>query len=287
MNIVRLPVVIVAILIVVCSQAASGAGPSLEAVLAKLDAYLRGYETQLGQLVADERYTQCVRSDDREAAQTCRTVSSSFGFLRLPGRSEWLGLRDTFAVDGAPVADPERLDRVLAQESGDIPALARRIVEENGRYNLGPVARTINVPMLALDLLGWRHRSRLTFREHLDDDVDGQRVWAVRFEERVRPTLVRTPQGRDRLARGVVWVDPSDGAVVRTRLDFDPARNDDFPAATVTVLFRRDDGVDLIVPFEMREDYRAKVAGGPSTETHAVAAYTRFRRFRADARVVQ
>jgi hypothetical protein len=279
--------ILVALLTVICSRVTASDESDLTAVLTRLDAYLRGYETQLGQLVAEERYTQCVRSGDGEAVSPCRTLMSNFGFLRLPGRPEWLGLRDTFAVDGAPVADPGRLDRVLAEESGNIPNLARRIVEENGRYNLGPVARTINVPMLALDLLGARHRSRLTFREHRDDDMDGRRVWAVRFDERVRPTLVRTPQGRDRPARGIVWVDPNDGAVLRTRLDFEPAGKNDFPAATVTVLYRRDHGVDLIVPSEMREDYRAKGAGGRSTETHAVAEYTRFRRFRADARVVQ
>ena len=265
---------------------AAGLQPRLEDVLARLETYVTAYEARLANLVAEEHYEQWTQTGPGEPPTTRRTLTSDFGFLRLPGRPEWLGLRDTFAVDGQPVPDREgRLDRLLAdaQHRGNP---ARRIVEENARYNLGLVARTVNVPMLALDLLGPRHRWRLSFRKQREDDFVGRHVWVVAFEERERPTVVKTPQGRDRPARGTVWVDPVDGAVLRTEVAFEASGADDSPAATVTVLYRREDTLGLLVPAEMREIYRTKTSQGASTEIHAVARYSKFREFRASARIV-
>jgi hypothetical protein len=218
---------------------------------------------------------------------TRRTLTSEFGFLRLPGRPEWLGLRDTFAVDGQPVPDHQRgrLDRLLT-EGSNLQDLARRIVDENARYNLGGVARTINVPMLALDLLGPRNRGRLSFQKRGEDQLDGRTVWAVTFDERQRPTLVKTPDGRDRPVRGSALIDPADGSVLQTRLEFDDGRGGASPATTITVLYRREATLGLLVPYEMREVYRLGTNAGTREEIDAVARYTSFRQFHTSARIV-
>jgi hypothetical protein len=258
----------------------------LDDVLERLEAYLTAYEARLASLVAEEHYEQWTTTDPGQPPTSRRTLTSDFGFLRLPGRPEWLGLRDTFAVDGQSIPDREgRLERLLADGSGTRQDLARRIVEENIRYNLGVVARTVNVPMLALDLLGRRHQRRLSFRKDGDDRVAGRHAWVVRFEERERPTVVKTPRGHDRPVRGAVWLDPIDGAVLRTHLDF-PAGADDVAAARVTVLYRRDEALDLLVPAEMRESYRTAAGPGGPVELGAVARYSNFRAFRSDARIV-
>jgi hypothetical protein len=179
-----------------------------------------------------------------------------------------------------------RLDRLLAEGSRDPQDLARRIVEENARYNLGIVARTINVPMMALDFLGPRHRERLSFRKRGEEQLDGRTVWAVAFVERERPTLVKTPDGRNRPARGTVWIDPVDGAVQRTDLEFDRRSAEDSPATSFTVLYRREATLGLLVPSEMREVYGLELASGASEEIHAVARYSRFRQFRSTARIL-
>src|SRR5262249_33607475 len=156
----------------------------------------------------------------------------------------------------------------------------------NARYNLGVVERTINVPMLALDLLGRRNRWRMTFQKRGEEQLDGRSVWTVSFSEREHPTLIKTPEGRDRSVRGTVRIDPVDGSVLRTDLEFDGEKRGGSPATTITVLYRREVTLDLLVPYEMREVYRIETSGGPE-EINALARYTNFRQFRTSARIVQ
>jgi hypothetical protein len=268
-----------------CQPTVAGREPRLKDVLSRLEAYLTTYETQLGTLVAEEHYEQWIKPENGGSSTLRRALTSDFGFLRLPGRPEWLGVRDTFEVGGQPVPDHQRLlDRLLLDGSPDSRDLARRIVDENVRYNLGAVARTINVPMLALDLLSLRNRQRLTFDKHGEDHLDGRIVWVVTFRERERPTLVKTPDGGNRPAHGTAWIDPVDGALLRTDLEFDGV-NGNLPATSITVLYGREVTLGLLVPYEMREVYRMKTGGDPE-EIHAVAGYTDFRQFRTSARIV-
>jgi hypothetical protein len=267
--------------------AAAGPQPSLKDVLSRLETYLSRYESQLAMLVAEEQYEQWVQpATGGPSTTTRRTLTSDFGFLRLPGRSEWLGLRDTIAVDGQPVPGRQdgRLARLLSEGMANTEDLAQRIVDENARYNLGVVERTINVPMVALDFLSRRNRWRLAFRKRSEEQVNGRTIWAVTFSERERPTLVKTPQGRDRPARGTLLIDPQDGSVLRTDLEFDAGNGGDAPATTITVLYRPDETLGLLVPYEMREAYR-KQRGAPE-EMGALANYTNFRQFQTSARII-
>lgn len=269
------------------SATISGREPRLKDVLSRLTQYLTAYERELATLVAEEHYEQSIRPPDGGPSATRRTITSEFGFLRLPGRPEWLGLRDTFAVDGQPVPDHQRgrLDRVLTEGSNP-QDLARRIVDENARYNLGGVTRTINVPMLALDFLGQRNRGRLSLQKRGEEQFDGRTVWAVSFNERQRPTLVKTPDGRDRPVRGSALIDPADGSVLQTEIEFDDGRGSSSPATTITVFYRPEATLGLLVPYEMRELYRLGMNALTPGEINAVARYTNFRQFHTSARVV-
>src|SRR5262249_24560797 len=84
---------------------AAGPEPRLKDVLSRLEAYLTKYEGELVTLVAEEQYEQWIQPKNGGPSATRRALTSDFGFLRLPDRPEWLGLRDTFAVDGQPVPD--------------------------------------------------------------------------------------------------------------------------------------------------------------------------------------
>jgi len=267
-------------------SAAAAREPSLKDVLARLETYLTTYENELATLVAEEQYEQWIQPKNGGPAPARRALTSEFGFLRLPGRPEWLGLRDTFAVDGEPIPNhgDGRLDRLLTEGSNP-QDLARRIVAENARYNLGIVERTINVPMLALDFLGRRNRWRVSFQKRGEEQLDGRTVWSIAFSERERPTLVKTPQGRDRPARGTVWIDPADGSVLRTDLEFEGEKGGNSPTTTITVRYRREAALGLLVPYEMREAYRVP-AGTDSEEIGALARYTNFRQFQTSARVL-
>ncbi len=85
-------------------------GPTLSQVLDRVAAYLAGYEQQLSTVLAEEHYEQTSRDwadPGREPPARRRTLDSDFLFLRLPGGSAWLGLRDTFRVDGSEVRPAE------------------------------------------------------------------------------------------------------------------------------------------------------------------------------------
>jgi hypothetical protein len=279
-------VVALAVVAVLYTSMLSGGEPRLKDVISRLERYLDPYETQLATLIAEEQYEQWVQPKDAARSAEHRTLTSDFGFLRLPGRPEWLGLRDTFIVDGQPIANHQRrLDRMVLEGSSDLRELARHIVEENSRYNLGIVARTINVPMLALDLMGARQHERLSFHKRGEDRLEDWPVWVVTFVERERPTLVQTPDGRNRAAHGTAWIDPGDGAVLRTDLEFDAAPGDS-PATSITVLYHQDDTLELLVPYEMRELYRLETGVEDRADIRAVARYVNFRQFRTGARIV-
>lgn len=254
--------------------------PGVREVLERLDAYLTQYESFLGAVVAEERYVQTVElPHSGPAAATTRTLLSDYAPARAPGGQAWTGFRDTFAVDGEPVRErDDRLLALIADGTADSARRALRIAHDNARHNLGEdvVARTINVPTVALDFIHPRNRDRLAFEKRGEEVIDGVRTWVLSFRERDRPTMLRTPDGRDRRARGAVWVDPHSGEVLRTDLSWDGA-----PAGFVVVHYRRDPRVAALVPDTMLEEYRG--ARGIVTGR---ATYTNYRRFETAARVL-
>jgi hypothetical protein len=271
---------------------------SLNDVLSRLGVYLQEYEQTLATVVAEERYVQELavnrwpRNEDGTIViapgasvppteRTTRVLLSEYALARAPGGQTWTGFRDTFEVDGKPVRDRDaRLLGLLAEGSAESSAQAMRITRENARFNLGTefVLRTINVPPLVLDLIHPRNRSRLRFSQRGEDTVEGTRVWIVGYEERTRPTLIRTPQGRDQVAKGTVAVDPASGRILRTALTWENG-----PAGSIEVEYRHDEHVGALVPATMVEQYRRS---GAATITGR-ATYTNYRRFQTSGRLVR
>src|SRR5687768_1096300 len=73
---------------------------SLEGILARMDAYLLEYESQLSSIVADEVFDQKVFY--RRSTNT-RRLESEVAFMRLPGEGGWLGFRDVKKVEHQPI----------------------------------------------------------------------------------------------------------------------------------------------------------------------------------------
>jgi len=280
---IRHVVVSVVVGLVTCGAARAGAerqASALADVLRHLDAYLLRYESTLATVVAEEHYRQAVEDTSLPSGgQLTRTLISDYALARSPGGHAWTGFRDTYEVDGHPVRDrANRLQALMAEGSAESARQALRISRENARYNLGDdiVARTINVPTVALEFIHPRHRSRVSFEKRGEEVIDDVRAWVLSFRERARPTLLRTPDGKDRRARGAVWVDPVGGDVLRTDLSWEGA-----PDGYIVVHYGRDAGVGALVPETMLEEYRG--AGGLIT---GKATYTNYRRFSTAARVL-
>jgi hypothetical protein len=246
----------------------------LEDVVARVDRYLSEYGTQLENVVVEETYHQ--RALGGGGLNLLRTLHSDYALTFVSGRQEWLGYRDTFEVDGQPVRDrDDRLRRLLASGGTN---QARQISELNARYNLASdrFARTINTPTLALELLQPRYRNRFTARRIGSVALGGGLGWVLAFTERRRPTIVRTPQGRNRASRVELLVDPQTGAIHRTTVSWDGVQG------SIVVEYGEVTDMPVPVPVSMRERFTI----GPGDEINDDAAYSNYRTFQTSGRLI-
>jgi hypothetical protein len=267
---------------------------SLPELLTRAGTYVLDYHRRLQAIVAEEHYVQrssgplpagagtsAVQSagaDDEE-----RTLRSDFMLLRgVAGEDAWFAFRDVFEMDGQPVSSQRgRLEEWLADSRSSFMHRARALALEQARYNIGPVVRTINVPTLALKFLMPDNRQRFRFRRTGATSVDGMDVSVVSFEERRRPTMIRTPEGKDIVSRGILWIETATGRVVRTELRTGERKRGQVDAA-IAVTYAFVPRLELLLPTSMEERY---VAGG--TEIVCTATYSNFRRFETDARIIR
>jgi hypothetical protein len=262
-------------------HAQPAAAPTLDQVLDRLGAYLADYAEKLPATVASEHYVQW-EGEFGHAKTT--TLDSDFGIVRLPGVAEWLGFRDVQQKDGIDVGDrQQRLAAIFSAAGVDSVQQAMRVAKESALYNIGGVYRTTNNPAVVLELLDRRNRSRMRFRSSGDDVIDGKRARVVRFDERARPTVVRTTGGQDCSASGKAWIDPVDGTLLRVHADFTIHEVPGGVHASLDVAFAGDPKLGLWVPHRLREDYEndrhAQIAAGE-------AIYSNYRRFTVDTRVI-
>ena len=246
-------------------------------VVARLDGYLRGYEERLANVVAEETYRQWVEQGPRDRrSTTSRTLRSDFALTLTSDGDRRVGYRDTFEVDGVAVRDrEERLARLL--RSGAVTQAAR-IAEQNARFNLGHdfIQRNVNVPTFALELMNPRRRDRFRVRRTGDRAFDFRPGWLIEFRERTRPTLVRTPEGRDQASRVEALVDIQTGEVLQTVLTWERVEG------MIAVYYGHAPGIAVPVPIRMAERFVARtgeIVGGEAT-------YANFRRFETDARII-
>lgn len=100
--------------------------------------------------------------------------------------------------------------------------------------------------------------------------IDGVDTRVLSYQEVGRPTLITGAKGEDVPSSGQVWVDPADGAVLKTRLD----TKSGIKTGRIEVAFRRDAKLALVVPAETVERHKA---GAETVTGHAT--YANFRGF--------
>jgi len=259
---------------------------SLDQVLAQLRAYLTTYEHELGALVADEDYVQQVFVGGRGLGvrvPEVRRLESTVSFLRLPGGAEWLGLREVTRVNRKRVDDSNRLITLLSSKDESARAQAARIAQSSAAHNLGS-HRTINMPVLPLELLHPRNHRRMRFAVGADDQVRGTLTTRLSFVETGVPTLIVGADGRSVITRGEAWVERNTGAVWRATVfyrDYADRNQSDTPQGEIRVEFARNEALAVIVPSEMRETFPVVAGRG---DGHA--KYSNYRRFTTSARIV-
>jgi len=265
--------------------------PKLKDVLARVASYLEQFEAAMASVVADEEYRQTLVLTPKGAAARALRFSgpasnvpqeskesmmlrSDYALVRTAD-GRWVGYRDTFEVDGRPVRDREqRLLRLLSR--GDFVA-ASAIRQESSRFNLGSdiILRTVNVPVLAVELLSGENQWRLSLRKAGEETIDGVRLWRIEFREREHPTFVRTTRGHDQPSLGYALIDPTIGHVWRTSVGWKEIDG------SVEVTYGRVSNLDVLAPVSMTERYDPDAA-----LITGVATYSNYRRFTTSARMV-
>jgi hypothetical protein len=258
--------------------------PSVSVLLTQAATYEQQFEREFSTMVGREHYEQRWSGFSRELDSSPnwrRVMESEVLFVWLPEEESWLTARNARIVDDSPVPDSEsRLERLLAAPTNDLVARVRRLRDESARFNLGPVERNFNDPTMVVQFLSAKVQPRLRFERRGRDTIDGTFVWRLAFTEHVRPTLIQS-NGKDVRATGDVWIDATNGAIVRTRVRLRDARLSSRLQALIDVTYRRDPKFSVWVPSRMQERYERS-----RDQIDCVATYTDFRRFETTGRLV-
>jgi hypothetical protein len=268
--------VIAAIASIVAMLAGLSAQTDLRTTLRRAGDYVLKYHGSLATVVADEVYVQRLGRPGGSAFEE-RTIKSEFAIVRGEGDDGAFAIRDVREVDGQPVSDRSGIDALLKAPRARLRSAAFAIAVDQTKYNLGSVYRTINVPTLPLMFLLPDHQTRFRFRLAGSATISDTHVSIVNYEERERPTIIRTPNGRSVVARGTLWIDPMDGRVLKTELVTDEPRG---LKTVMTVTYEDEPRLNLLLPSTMNESYLTE-----GEQITATATYNNYRRFETDARI--
>lgn len=153
--------------------------------------------------------------------------------------------------------------------------------------------RNFNEPTSALFFLIPQSQARFTFTRKRETSVGGVDVWEIAFKETATPTLIRTTDGLDVPSEGTVWVTPSDGTVVQTRLVLGGFAGPS-SSSNVEVTYARDPRLGIWLPATMKERHdgfleKASSAGrgirtvAEHSAVMGTATYSDFKRFEMSA----
>jgi hypothetical protein len=270
----------------VCMLSPAAQQPDLKALLRRAAEYAREYHEHFSALVADEDYVQRTGPDPRRPTlgrslvEKERTLKSEYVIVRdVAGEGSWMGVRDVLEIDGEPAPDRGRVQTLLRDTSRPLLSRLRALADLEAHYNLGDVYRTINVPTLPLEFLLPDRQPRFRFKKGGSATLDGRPAFRVEFDERERPTIIRSPNGRNVAARGTFWLDPETGAVLRSELRTSPTSGIEVESVIV-VSYKRNERFDMLLPDDMNEMYFTRTG---RIEGHAT--YSNYRRFETDVRI--
>jgi hypothetical protein len=188
--------------------------------------------------------------------------------------------RDVFEVDRRPVRDrDQRLQKLFVDASPDARAQAEAIQAESARYNLGPVYRNINIPVLGLYFFDQAFAVNTRYSLAKAGNVKrfaglapAESIVLVEFKETGRGTAIRGDKNSDLPAHGKAWIDHTSGRILQTEL----VAQDTSLSAMINVTYRSEAGLPVLVPGEMREIYTMSRG---ETRIDGRAKYGRFRQF--------
>jgi len=254
----------------------------METVLARAARYVTEYQKGLAAIVSEEHYRQQLIATSRagRSSRQYRELKSDVLLVKPGDGDSWLQFRDVFEVDQKPVRDrDQRLYRLFVDAKADRAEQVKIIQDESARYNIGPLMRTINIPIMGLMFLSVESQRISEYKrgqsgnvKALKDLAAPEDIWVIEFKE-IRPgTIVRGEGGRDLPSSGRAWIDSRTGRILRT----EQKSIDTFVRADITVTYRKEPAIEVLVPAEMRESYFLVQR---NTTINGRATYGKFRQF--------
>lgn len=267
----------VAITMLVAPVSAQVPDVSPRAVVARAAESLTALKKSLEFVLADENAEQRVVNAEGRLVQSRRT-SGDFFLSYVVADGGWLSVRDLAVVDDQPVQNRDDLRALLTQ--GSMLRIGRALADRNARFNIGPVMRNFNDPMLAAVLLDDRHRGRLRFQRRRVDVADGTAIAVLSFEERDRPTLIRGAGGEPIFTRGELHVDAATGQLRRSAITMKVGPT----SASLTTTFALVERLNQWLPSQMDERYD-HTSSKEQVSVLVTSTYTNYRRFEATGRI--
>jgi hypothetical protein len=260
--------------------------PPLNVVVAKANDYVAAYQKGLRGIVAEETYYQnftTSRGSPGTRARTTREgrqLKSDVLMVKLGEEERWVQFRDVFEVDRRPVRDrDQRLYKLFVNAGADARKQVEEIQAESSRYNIGPVMRTINIPMLAMYFFDRTFAFGVQYQlanpgnvKRLADLAPAESISLVEFKETTKETAVRGEKGRDIPSHGKAWIDHTTGRILQTEM----ITQDTSLTAQISVTYKSEPGLSMLVPEEMREIYSVVRT---DTRIDGRARYGKFRQF--------
>ena len=146
-----------------------------------------------------------------------RLLSSDFLIIQVG--PEWAALRKVNRVDGhsEKLTEPGFEDAFDDSWAANMKRLSA-MKAESTRYNLGDILREINLPTFGLKVLRKSETPRFVFERAGSARVEGIQTWTIRFREVQGPTLVVGGKGEFLYSKGMLWIEPETGRVLRTEV---------------------------------------------------------------------
>lgn len=293
----RIVVIVALLALVVASERPAAQVPTMAEVLKNAAAYLADFQKQLSGIAAEETYVQEISGlaglSSGGGVMQRRVLKSDLLLVKPAGADRYVEFRDVFEVDSTLVrVRGERLTQLLREPWHTAGQQMAAIINESARYNIGRIERNVNTPLLAMLFLDPAFQPSFEFkraskeRSQLEPQSGATpaagtpapdemvvfrastEMWAIEFQEKKRPTIIRTPDGRALPVKGRFWINPATGAVLISELVLAGGGVN----TTITVSYQSEPLMGFLVPVEMRESYiasRERIVG--------TATYGRFR----------
>jgi hypothetical protein len=232
-------------------------------LVSRASRYVEEYERQLSAVVCEERQTQRVIKRDGTTGKTRELVSD---LLMVRTGDFTQTFRDVIAVDAKPVPNrQERLRKLFLGTPRGRLKQAQAIANESARHNIG-FDRGLDTLMLPLIILHAKRATGFRFARTAD---------GLTFDEFRSPSLLRSRirgEVRDMFLHGALTIEGDTGRLSGARL---VAENPQF-VVTVDVRYAEDAASGLLVPVELREEYRTPTS---KDRLEVSSTYSNFRRF--------